>query len=78
MNVQLKYHPLSAKPDDKAGETGLGWNLLAGGTITRTVRGGTDERISSTLMSNHPTLKYGIYMHDRNPTYKLFNNIPGF
>ncbi|ANF52980.1 hypothetical protein A0O34_21710 [Chryseobacterium glaciei] len=72
LNVQLKYHPLSAKPDDKAGETGLGWNLLAGGTITRTVRGGVaDGKIESTFMSSPPTAKYGIYRHENNPTYKL-------
>jgi hypothetical protein len=72
LNVQLKYHPLSAKPDDKAGETGLGWNLLAGGTITRTVRGGgPDERTSSTTNSSPPTVKYGIYMHGNNPTYQM-------
>ncbi|MDW9381784.1 hypothetical protein [Chryseobacterium sp. JV558] len=72
LNIQLKYHPLSAKPDDKAGETGLGWNLLAGGTITRTVRGGgPDERTSSTTNSSPPTVKYGIYMHGNNPTYQM-------
>lgn len=72
LNVQLKYHPLSAKPDDKAGETGLGWNLLAGGTITRTVRGGVaDGKIESTFMSSPPAVKYGIYRHENNPTYKL-------
>ncbi|MBK1898280.1 RHS repeat domain-containing protein [Chryseobacterium paridis] len=72
LNVQLKYHPLSAKPDDKAGEVGLGWNLLAGGTITRTVRGGgPDERTSSTTNSSPPRVKYGMYMHGSNPTYQL-------
>ncbi|MEF9476601.1 hypothetical protein OWR28_01460 [Chryseobacterium sp. 1B4] len=40
MAVQLKYHPLNAKPEDKASETGLGWSLIAGGTISRTVREG--------------------------------------
>ncbi len=75
LNVQLKYHPLSAKPEDKASETGLGWSLLAGGTITRTVRGGVaDELIESTFMSDPPSEKYGIYKHENNPTYKLIFN----
>lgn len=79
LNVQLKYHPLSAKPEDKASETGLGWSLLAGGTITRTVRGGVaDELIESTFMSPHPSLKYGVYRHEYNPTYKMIYNISDF
>lgn len=79
LNVQLKYHPLSAKPDDKAGETGLGWSLLAGGTITRTVRGGVpDEKIESTFMSSPPSVKYGVYKHDTNTTYKMMYDINGF
>lgn len=72
LNVQLKYHPLSAKPEDRASETGLGWSLIAGGTITRTVRGGVpDGRTESTFMSSPPASKHGIYKHDFNPTYKL-------
>ncbi|OCA72300.1 hypothetical protein BBI01_09185 [Chryseobacterium artocarpi] len=72
LNIQLKYHPLSAKPEDRASETGLGWSLIAGGTITRTVRGGVpDGRTESTFMSSPPASKYGIYKHDFNPTYKL-------
>lgn len=72
LNVSLKYHPLSAKPDDKASEVGLGWNLSAGGTITRTVRGGVaDSKIESVFMSAVPRSKYGIYQHTYNNTYKL-------
>jgi hypothetical protein len=59
----------------KLAETGLGWSLLAGGTITRTVRGGVaDELIESTFMSDPPSEKYGIYKHENNPTYKLIFN----
>jgi hypothetical protein len=72
LDVSLKYHPLSAKPDDKAGEAGLGWNLSAGGTITRTVRGGVaDSKVDPILFSAVPRNKYGIYHHDYNNTYKL-------
>lgn len=73
--IQLKYHPLSAKPDDKAGEAGLGWNLIAGGTISRTIRGGgVDEKDRVIAFSSPPKSKFGIYNHTYNPTYKLLNN----
>ena len=75
LEVGLKYHPLSAKPDDKASEIGLGWNVSAGGTITRTVRGGVaDSKTESTFMSSPPRAKYGIYWHGINNTYKLVYN----
>ncbi|OCA77102.1 hypothetical protein BBI01_01170 [Chryseobacterium artocarpi] len=75
LNISLKYHPLSAKPDDRASEVGLGWNLHAGGTITRTVRGGVaDGKIESTYMSSPPKAKYGIYWHDTNTTYKIVSD----
>ncbi|MEF9476875.1 hypothetical protein OWR28_03120 [Chryseobacterium sp. 1B4] len=73
--MQLKYHPLSAKPDDKAGEAGLGWNLIAGGTISKTIRGGgVDEKDRVIAFSSPPKSKFGIYNHTYNPTYKLLNN----
>ncbi|MCU7613904.1 hypothetical protein N0B16_05590 [Chryseobacterium sp. GMJ5] len=75
VSVQLKYHPLNAKPDDKSGETGLGWSLIAGGTISRTVRGGgPDEKSRLIGFSNPPKVKYGIYNKASNPTYKIINN----
>ncbi|GAB0155765.1 hypothetical protein CHRYSEOSP005_10270 [Chryseobacterium sp. Alg-005] len=75
INVQLKYHPLNAKPDDRSGETGLGWSLIAGGTISRTVRGGgPDEKNRTVPSSVSPKMKYGIYNHFYNPTHKIINN----
>jgi hypothetical protein len=75
VGVELKYHPLSAKPDDKAGETGLGWNLIAGGTISRTIRGGNpDEKNRTIAFSSPPKAKYGIYNETYNPTSKLMKN----
>ncbi|AKK72221.1 hypothetical protein OK18_05825 [Chryseobacterium gallinarum] len=77
INIQLKYHPLNAKPDDKASETGLGWSLIAGGTISRTIRGGgVDEKDRTIAFSSPPKSKFGIYNHIYNPTYKLLNNEP--
>lgn len=75
LNVQLKYHPLNAKPDDRSGEMGLGWSLIAGGTITRTVRGGgPDEKIRQIGSPPNAKIKYGIYHHIYNPTHKIINN----
>ena len=56
MNVSLNYHPLNAKPDDKSGETGLGWSLFAGGSITRTVRGTPDDRSVLASLGGQPTI----------------------
>ncbi|UKB86088.1 hypothetical protein LF887_10815 [Chryseobacterium sp. MEBOG06] len=77
VSVQLKYHPLNAKPDDKAGETGLGWSLIAGGTISRTIRGGgADEKNRTIAFSSPPKTKFGIYNHTYNPTFKVMNDEP--
>ncbi|MDH6252655.1 hypothetical protein M2347_002382 [Chryseobacterium sp. H1D6B] len=75
VGVQLKYHPLSAKPDDRSGENGLGWSLIAGGTISRTVRGGNPDENNRTIsFSSPPKAKYGIYNETYNPTSKLMKN----
>ncbi|MGU3376955.1 hypothetical protein [Chryseobacterium sp. M5A1_1a] len=75
VSIQLKYHPLNAKPDDKSGETGLGWSMIAGGTISRTIRGGgVDEKNRIIEFSSPPKSKFGIYNHTYNPTFKLINN----
>lgn len=71
MNVSLNYHPLNAKPDDKAGETGLGWSLLAGGSITRTVRSGPDDNV--VLSSLGAQLSLGIYFDEYTTNYTLKN-----
>ncbi|ROI01582.1 hypothetical protein EGI16_16945 [Chryseobacterium sp. G0240] len=58
MNIALKYHTYNAKSDSRAGEVGLGWSLLAGGSISRTVIGSPDEM----TVSLSPTkVKVGMY-----------------
>ncbi|QAA81976.1 hypothetical protein EI546_09680 [Aequorivita sp. H23M31] len=42
-NMGLSYHASSVNADEIAPYTGLGWNLMAGGVISRTVRGLPDE-----------------------------------
>lgn len=38
--LSISYHLASVKPQNQGGCLGLGWNLMAGGYIARTVRGG--------------------------------------
>ncbi|MCU7615558.1 hypothetical protein N0B16_14090, partial [Chryseobacterium sp. GMJ5] len=68
VNLAMKYHPLSIKKDEISGYTGLGWNLFAGGTISRTVRDIPDEYYRAAGMLN--TEKIGIY-DSRNNYYDV-------
>lgn len=45
--IELKYHASGYKFDDVSSEVGLGWSLLAGGVITRTIRGARDGRFGT-------------------------------
>ncbi|WP_146897269.1 hypothetical protein, partial [Chryseobacterium lathyri] len=62
MDVSLNYHPNNSKPDDKSGEAGLGWNLFAGGSITRTVRGTPDDQNVMLSPGGQPSI--GIYFDE--------------
>lgn len=73
LNLSLNYHPSSIAVDEVAGYTGLGWNLFAGGTISRTVRGLPDEINKEESMMNRPML--GIY-HSNNPIREVMNMLP--
>ncbi|WP_312079465.1 hypothetical protein [Chryseobacterium sp.] len=67
--VSLKYHTLSAKPDDASSEVGLGWNLIAGGSIVRTVKGLPDEAVNDNLSNGYRNL--GIYIDE-------YSNVPNY
>ncbi|MBO5186682.1 MAG: RHS repeat protein [Prevotella sp.] len=45
--LSVKYHLASVKPDMQTGSLGLGWSLVAGGYITRSVRCICDEMCGS-------------------------------
>lgn len=45
--LSASYHLASVKPNSQSGCLGLGWNLMAGGYITRSVRGMYDEKCES-------------------------------
>lgn len=49
--VSLSYHPGSVRVNSHPGWVGLGWNLMVGGSITRTQRGSADE--AKRLESGH-------------------------
>ncbi len=83
-NLSLNYSPSSIKKDEKAGYTGLGWSLFAGGTISRTIRGIPDEGYYlpySTTLNTGSRRKIGIYHnygdmeYDNNNFYDVLLNI---
>ena len=71
ISLSLNYHSMSIAADEIAGYAGLGWNLLAGGTISRTVRGLPDE------INTISPKKLGIYKSG-NPyySYESYDDIP--
>ena len=50
--IALSYHAAGIKADDDHCETGLGWSLLGGGCISRTVIGVPDEQAKSTAYND--------------------------
>lgn len=55
--ISASYHLSSVKPNTPSGIMGLGWNLMAGGQITRTVRGIMDEKVDK------EGIGHGFYYH---------------
>ncbi|TRW21055.1 hypothetical protein FMM05_20660, partial [Flavobacterium zepuense] len=78
LNLSLKYHPSSIAIKEVASYTGLGWNLLAGGTVSRTVKGLPDEICRPGNANNFITPRVGIYNYDisnsPNKYYQVMNN----
>ena len=80
VSVSLSYHPSSIKKEDAPSFTGLGWSLIAGGTISRTVRDVPDDHFS--LGSTYSKLKVGIYHNNpsfgnhENNYYKIIDSLP--
>lgn len=46
MDIKLSYHSGGIKPNDKGGIVGVGWSLLASGSITRVQHGTLDEHVN--------------------------------
>ena len=51
--IALSYHAAGIKADDEHCETGLGWSLLGGGCISRSVIGVPDEQAKSTAYNDN-------------------------
>lgn len=58
IDISLNYHGGGIKPDQHAGWVGLGWDLNAGGVITRRVNGGVDEILATGF---NPETLFGYY-----------------
>jgi len=56
--ISLDYYASGIRIEDEASWTGLGWNLLAGGAITKSTRGKSDLAASSGVIG---------YPYDNNP-----------
>jgi hypothetical protein len=66
IDLNFSYHTSSVKKNDVASSSGLGWSLIAGGTISRTVMGIPDDYYESA------SGKCGIY-HSTNNFYSVLN-----
>ncbi|MDG5490641.1 RHS repeat domain-containing protein [Psychroserpens sp. SPM9] len=70
MGISLSYNTQGVQINNRSGWTGTSWSLMAGGTISRTVRGEPDEITKSTSTTN----KTGIYhLND----YWSYNSLSG-
>lgn len=66
--ISLSYHASGFRPDMHPGWVGVGWNLNAGGAITRTVHGAMDELDWKGLTSySVPTDRWGFYYNFTDP-----------
>lgn len=74
INLSLKYHVSNAKSDAKASEVGLGWSIMAGGTISRTIMGGPDDQIIKYSLGGND--KIGIYFDENTSQNVLKNYFP--
>ncbi|WP_332454814.1 hypothetical protein [Chryseobacterium aquaticum] len=74
INLSLKYHPLNLKPEDRAGEAGIGWSLFAGGTISRTVIDLPDELVTTSISNGTSRQKFGIYLDETSNTLNYNRN----
>lgn len=74
LDVKLGYHPSNINANLVASDSGLGWSLFAGGTISRTVKGMPDEVYI-------PGKRLGIYRtvfesgNNINRFYEISNNM---
>ena len=74
--ISASYHPSSVKANSPSGCLGLGWNLMAGGYITRKVNGILDEKYCT--VNNGKVIAPGYYSNAyrlKNISTKEFENL---
>lgn len=74
LSIALKYHAAGTMANQVASDTGLGWSLFAGGTISRTVKGIADEYYQSGSADN----KVGIYGTDYTANKNSYYDVQDF
>jgi hypothetical protein len=67
--IELNYHAGGNRPDNYPGWVGLGWNLQAGGAVTRIVNGLTDEITADDMNAQNVT---NGYQYQTNQEYGYF------
>ncbi len=70
--ISISYHLAAVKPDAQYGILGLGWNLIAGGYITRSVNNLYDEKCST---GDTPYGYYGYAGYMNNPTDAQYDDM---
>lgn len=75
--ITLSYHLASVKPEERPGWVGLGWNLSAGGAITRNIVDRADEVLTlySGQTPNIPNL-FSYYDHSDVLNFNGWNSSP--
>lgn len=70
--IKLSYHPAGIRPEQRPGWTGVGWNLMAGGSISRIQNGQPDE-----LVLIFPNSKYnlGYQYHSQDLNNEAWNTV---
>jgi hypothetical protein len=72
--ITFAYHSAGFKPAEDNGTVGLGWSVNAGGRITRTVFGKTDELSGSPNPVRNPDTLHAMYTDNQNYISLLNNN----
>lgn len=71
LSIGLSYHSGGVGLKEHAGDVGLGWSLMAGGTISRTVRGFPDEYCKGGSSSKRGIYQDTIYDDVTNNYYEI-------
>ncbi len=71
-SIDLNYHSGGVKVEEEASFVGLGWSLIAGGVITRSVRDIPDDYNKGEVISSDKDVLYGGYPEDEHPRVGRF------